>query len=350
MNGQELANEVVSGRGGLLAGVLRELLTVPACLYGILTAVRRGAYRTGLLPIVRATRPVICIGNITTGGTGKTPMVAWVVDLLKAHSLKPAILTRGYKAVAGASDEAELLKAECGAAVYVGADRARSARRAVADKANVLVMDDGFQHLRLARDLNIVLVDATNPFGFGRPLPAGLLRELPRQALADAEAIVITRCDQPAPDKLQKLIARLAVLAPKASIHQAVHRPVALVDQNRFDDSLEKLRGKKIFAFCGLGNPDAFFRTAGRLGAAELHTLAFDDHCPYGPGHLARIRLQADQCGANLLLTTQKDMVKLKNVDLGAPVSALKIQMNLTAGRQGLENKILAVSTGKSCL
>ncbi|MBI5722709.1 MAG: tetraacyldisaccharide 4'-kinase [Planctomycetes bacterium] len=348
MNRHELAIRMFSGRGGLLAAALREILTIPACVHAILMTARRRAYRIGLLPAIRAAKPVICVGNITTGGTGKTPMVAWMVDLLKGRNLKPAILTRGYKSSAGASDEAELLKAACGAAVYVGTDRAASASQAVADGADVLVMDDGFQHLRLARDLDIVLIDATNPFGFGRPLPAGLLRELPREALADADALVVTRSDQIAPDRLHKLIRRLTCLAPNASIHQAVHKPVAIVDQAGRPENPENLRGRKILAFCGLGNPDAFFHTVARLGAPPIQTLAFGDHCPYDPDHLARIKSLAGQCKPDLLLTTQKDLIKLKNADVGTSLAALKIQIDLTSGRAELESKILAASRRRS--
>ncbi|MBI5723627.1 MAG: tetraacyldisaccharide 4'-kinase [Planctomycetes bacterium] len=155
---------------------------------------------------------------------------------------------------------------------------------------------------------------------------------------------MITRSDQIAPDRLQKLIRRLSALAPNASIHLAVHKPVAVVDPAGLEESPEKLRGRKILAFCGLGNPDAFFRTVAQLGAPPIQTLAFDDHCPYGPDHLVRIKSIADACKPDLLLTTQKDMVKLKGTNLGAPLAALKIRIDLTAGRQELESKILAAS------
>ena len=172
--------EIMSGRRrGAGASLLRAALATVAGPYAGTMWLRRWMYRRALLPSRRAKVPVICIGNITTGGTGKTPMVAWVVGRLKAAGCNPAILTRGYRPAAGQSDEAELLKHLCDAPVVINGDRPAGAAQAVAGGADVLVMDDGFQHRRLRRDMDVVLIDATNPFGYGHCLPRGLLREGP---------------------------------------------------------------------------------------------------------------------------------------------------------------------------
>ncbi|RLG28969.1 tetraacyldisaccharide 4'-kinase, partial [Methanosarcinales archaeon] len=174
----EQVRDIMSGRRrGVGAAALRAAAAVASCPYAAAMRLRRWAYRKGVLSSRSARAGVICVGNITTGGTGKTPMVAWVVDRLAQAGKTPAILTRGYRSAEGGSDEAALLKRLTGAAVVVNPDRAAGAKQALAGGADVLVMDDGFQHLRLRRDLDVVLIDATNPFGFGRCLPRGMLRE-----------------------------------------------------------------------------------------------------------------------------------------------------------------------------
>ena len=177
MNEQKV-RDILSGRQtGPVAALLRATLSAASVPYAAAMRVRRDAYRRGVLASHAAGVPVICVGNVTTGGTGKTPMVAWVVRRLLENGFAPAILTRGYKSSAGQSDEAELLRRSLPASVpiVVNGNRLAGAQAARQQGANVLVMDDGFQHHRLRRDLDIVLIDATNPFGFGRCLPRGLL-------------------------------------------------------------------------------------------------------------------------------------------------------------------------------
>ncbi|MFW6062423.1 MAG: tetraacyldisaccharide 4'-kinase, partial [Planctomycetota bacterium] len=220
---QQSVIEIMSGqRSGAKARVTRGLLHAASMPYAVAMRARRRAYRAGLLGSVGVDVPVICVGNLTAGGTGKTPMVAWVIRELDAAGKTPAVLSRGYKAVDGQSDEAELLKAVCRVPVVMDPDRVAGARRAIEGGADVLVMDDGFQHRRLRRDLDIVLIDATNPFGFDHVLPRGLLRE-PPSALRYAGAVVVTRSDMISAEQLDALLERLAALAPGATLHTAVH-------------------------------------------------------------------------------------------------------------------------------
>ncbi|RPI60870.1 MAG: tetraacyldisaccharide 4'-kinase, partial [Planctomycetaceae bacterium] len=279
------AMEILSGRRrGAAATLLRTALLAAAGPYSAAMRLRRRAYGCGLLPRHSAGVPVICVGNITTGGTGKTPMVAWVAGRLVATGARPAVLTRGYKSVNGKSDEAELLSQLLGpdVPVIVNPDRVAGAAAAVARGATVLVMDDGFQHCRLRRDLDIVLIDATNPFGFGHCLPRGLLRE-PTSALADADAIVITRSDQAAPQALEALRADLSKLAPQAYLYHATHKPSAVLDECARPLPLEVLAApaRRVFAFCGLANPDGFFDTVKSLGANLAGQAALEDHADY---------------------------------------------------------------------
>jgi tetraacyldisaccharide 4'-kinase len=312
---------------------------------------RRWAYRRQL-PGLFSRRPhcdnrtaIICVGNITTGGTGKTPMVAMIVRHLGELGRRPAILTRGYKARGGKSDEAQLLEQLSQGPrrvnVIVNPDRVAGAKVAIGQGADVLVMDDGFAHLRLGRDLNIVLIDALNPFGYGYCLPRGLLRE-PPSALVDADAIVITHADQASPEDVAALRRKLAALAPRATIHQAAHVPVCVIDAQGREQPPQTLAGKKVFAFCGLGNPESFFETVVRLGPELVGKLALDDHAAYDATTLDSIVRAARACGAEMLLTTQKDFVKLRSLPCNMEIRQLAVRMEITQGRQELLDKIAA--------
>ncbi len=345
---EQTALDILSGRRrGVAASAVRAVLGAASLPYSAAMRLRRWAYRKRLLPAAKAHAPVICIGNITTGGTGKTPMVAWAVEHLTAEGHTPAILTRGYKARAGESDEAELLKALCPrAAVVVNADRIAGAREALAGGVDVLVMDDGFQHRRLRRDLDIVLIDATCPFGFGRCLPRGLLRE-PLSALADADAVVLTRSDAVPAEDAEALEHRLRGLAPKATLHRAIHEPAALVDETGQAMPTAALSDKRVLAFCGIGNPSHFFRTVAELGANLGANLVashpFADHVDYTDQLLGVLAQQAEACGAEVLVTTQKDAVKLHAASLGRPIWSLAVRMKLTAGEASLRERLRAV-------
>jgi len=345
---QREIDDILSGRSrGIGVAFLRSLLLLASWAYCPAVRLRRALHRMRLLPSRRAGVPVISVGNLTTGGTGKTPMVAWVVERLRQAGRSPAILTRGYKALEGVSDEAELLARAFdgpdGVPVIVDPDRAAGARRAVANGADVLVMDDGFQHLRLRRDLDIVLIDSTNPFGFGHCLPRGLLRE-PAAALRSADAIVLTRTDLVAPEQLAELRRRMEKLAPRASLHQAVHRPVAVLGDDGQRRPLDAVAGRKVCAFCGIGNPDAFFAALTNLHARLVDRRAFDDHVEYSRKLVESFRARAAECEADVLVTTQKDYVKLAGADLGRPVWQLVIEMDVTDGSEGLAERIRSVA------
>ncbi len=307
--------------------------------YASFMRLRRWAYRKGIRKSRAVDAPVICIGNITVGGTGKTPMVAWVVGQLQKAGHRPAILTRGYKAVGGMSDEAELLKRLTGVPVVINPDRVAGAKKAIADGANVLVMDDGFQHLRIRRDLDIVLIDAGIPFGGGVCLPVGRLRE-PLTALRDAHAIIITRSDTVPAEELNNLRKRLARLAPQASIHTAVHKPVKLIDENGAELPPDTLAGRKVCAFCGIGNPKGFFATLSEAGARIVKTIAFSDHSLYNSSALERI--SSASTDAEVLITTTKDRIRINNpASFPLPLWTLEVEMRIIEGEQSLVEMIL---------
>ncbi len=343
--------DILSGRRrDVAARLLRAGLWLASKPYASAMRLRRWAYRTGLVRSQTAAAarplaggeigalPVVSVGNLTTGGTGKTPMVAWVVERLLGQGATPAILTRGYKSQAGVSDEAELLRRLTGVPVIVNADRIAGAVEAAARDATVLVMDDGFQHRRLRRKLDIVLIDATNPMGYGHCLPRGLMRE-GLSALRDAHAIVITRSDHVEPKALAALRGRLAGRSPKASLHLAQHLLTRFTSGDR-DLPLAAVAGKKIFAFCGIGNPDRFFGSLETLGAVITARRALADHTPYTPHLLADLGRQAGASGAQAIVTTQKDAVKFSEIPTPLPLWQLVMEIRIVEGEKELVNKL----------
>lgn len=267
--------------------------------------------------------PVISIGGITMGGAGKTPFVAFTADLLSRQGLHPAILTRGYRrrslareiivpANGSASpdvsgDEAQILISSL-STVGIGADRWDTGRR-IEDRfaPDVFLLDDGFQHRQLARDRDIVLIDALDPFSSGEVFPAGRLRE-PLSALSRASAFVITRAE---PGRCYRGIrAVLAQYNPDAPVYRASVCARGWIDcQKRAAEPLA--RGTPAVAFCGLGNPASFWRTLADLGVNVRWRWAFDDHHRYKTSEIRRIAARARRCGAGVLLTTEKDLANL---------------------------------------
>jgi len=310
---QDAYRKLVSGEsGGPGAVLLRCILGIASYIYGIIIYIRNILYSRGWLNIHRADAAVISIGNITTGGTGKTPLVIWLCNFLRSSKSECAILTRGYKADQDYGDEPAVLAESCpGVQVVVNPDRVAGASEALGRfGAKVLVMDDGFQHRRLGRDVDVVVIDGTVPFGYGKLLPAGLLRE-PVGALKRADAAIITRCDQVDETELTQLENKLKKINPEMVIARSVHAPVFAKSIDGREIGLEEIKGKKIFAFCGIGNPDAFFDMLVELGAELVGSKVFDDHYHYTDDCLADIFEKARSFNSELILTTQKDWVSI---------------------------------------
>ncbi len=346
---QDQFRAIVSGRRrDVWARVARGALWIASLGYRLVVGVRNRLYDLGLLKSHRANVPVVCVGNLTTGGTGKTPLVAWLAKVVGEKGLHTAILTRGYKAetketphgVTTNSDEpAELAQGCPGVPVIVNGDRVAGAAEAVRNHSvQVLLMDDGFQHRRLGRDLDIVTIDATVPFGYGRLLPAGLLRE-PIGSLKRAGAVVLTRSDQVSEEKLSQIESRIRQVRPDLVLARSVHAPVGARQSDGPDIPLEELKGKKVFAFCGLGNPTAFFATVQACGCVLAGSQAFNDHHAYADHDLVDLCDTARSQGAELLLTTQKDWTKIaplpKPEDV-VPMAYLAIALQFTSGRDAL--------------
>jgi tetraacyldisaccharide 4'-kinase len=333
---------IISGEAtGLPGEVARWALTVLSWPYAAVVGVRNHLYTSGRLKTHTVGAPVICVGNLTTGGTGKTPLVVWLCRYLQKKQICCSILTRGYKTRKGeASDEPALLAAQCpGAAVVVNPDRVAGAAEAICQhNAQVLVMDDGFQHRRLRRDLDIVAIDATRTFGYGKVLPAGLLRE-PVTGLRRAHAVVLTRCDQVSPDILKRIERDLCLIHPDLVVARSIHAPIGIRTLAGTEMTIAQLRGQRVFAFCGIGNPASFFHTVEHSGGLLVGSATYDDHYRYGVDDLERICRKSARQKASLVLTTQKDWTKI--APLADPrkhplLACLAVELQVTAGAPGL--------------
>ena len=288
------------------------LLTPLAGVYARIMRRRNRRYGSGC-GVRQASVPVISVGNITVGGTGKTPTVIEVARRLREWGRKPAILTRGYGARAGetADEVLEFHDAVPDVPVVVNPDRVAGAASAVAKHgADCLVLDDGFQHRRLARDLEIVLVDALDPWGGGQVLPAGRLRE-PLEGLARADLVIITRTNQVEADQVAAIETAVARHAPNAPIVSSVVEPVGLVHLDGSTASLDTLAGQRVQPVCGLGNPGTFGRLLVPLAGCVRTVLAFRDHHRYTRRDAEIIAAAAQARGVDLVVTTRKDWGKL---------------------------------------
>ena len=345
--------DAITGRkkGAAARGLLGALRALEEGYKGALAA-RGGLYRAGLITQRRAPLKVISVGNITVGGTGKTPLVATIARRLAKRKKKVAIITRGYgpKVRGGEADEVILLRNHCpDAHVIVDGDKWRGCVRAKKEHgAEVALLDDGFQHLRLARDLDIVAVDATNPFGFGHLLPRGLLRERP-EGLARADVVVVTRADLVDEDELESLMKRLARLAGERKPVCAMrHAPRALIDSNGKKRGPGFLEGRPVGAFCAIANPYAFGLTMRGLGYKVVFSKKFPDHRRFTRGELEMVFARARAKGATAVVTTEKDGVKLPgDLDPALPLYLLSVELEFVEGERRFWRAVYGAAKGE---
>lgn len=311
---------------------------------------RRMAYDSGLAPRTRVRVPVLSIGNLSAGGTGKTPLAIWLVRELQRRGLRPGLLSRGYRALdGGGNDEARLLAQACPGVPHVqDRKRARGARELLARGVDVVLLDDGFQHRKLARSQDWVLIDALRPWGLPRDpqsgesvralLPRGLLRE-PLSSLRRADAIWITRCDAVPAEWLAQLETELEAAAPGIARVHCVHRPRRLIDEQGREADLASLRGRAVRLASAIGNPEAFEHSVRSLSARIESHARFPDHHAWTQSE-ARALLHPDLP----LVVTEKDAVKL--VPLGIPCWRVGIELEITQGHSVVE-ALLDTLTGR---
>lgn len=332
---------------GFIASIFRFALAMATGPYRLVVALRNLAFDRGWKAVHHVKVPVVSVGNITLGGTGKTPMVEWVSRWFRDRSRRVAILSRGYGQDDGMNDEGRVLEENLPDVPHLqGADRVTIARTAIEElESEVLVLDDGFQHRRLKRDLDIVLLDALEPFGLGRLFPRGLLRE-PIKSLRRAQVVVLSRSDLVSEQRRAEIRSEAEHYAGVLPWVEASHRPIGLLDADGNLEPLESLSHRRVAGFCGIGNPDGFRRTIDTLGTNLVGFRAFRDHHPYSSRDVADILSWAGSINAELLLTTQKDLVKLRAKALGSiPLRALKIGLEIHSGQEILEMALTRIST-----
>jgi tetraacyldisaccharide 4'-kinase len=315
---------VMSGEArGVAPALLRGAMALAEPFYAGAMIVRNRWYDAGVLKSHPLPRPVVSVGNLTAGGTGKTPVVRWLAEQLIARGKRPAVLLRGYgKPGATFSDEQQLLQSYLdGVPVVANPDRRAGAVRALEQQpqADVILLDDAFQHRRVRRDVDLVLISATDPFGFGHVHPRGLLRE-PMRGLARAHAIILTRCDAVGPDELKRIEGVVqSIVDSDVPVVHTTHEMIGLrrastAASAAVDEPISSLGGRRFFSFSGIGSPGSFYDQLVRAGGEPVGSRAFPDHHEYAESDVAALSHDAAAAGAELLLTTEKDWVKLSRL------------------------------------
>jgi tetraacyldisaccharide 4'-kinase len=349
---KEYIEDIMYGRRS--SRVLGTLLYFLSLVYGVLIRLRTGAYAAGLFRTKKLPCRVISVGNITLGGTGKTPTVINIAGLMQQHGKQPLVLSRGYgrkdeSATTVVSDGSSLFldTAACGdepslianrlarVPVVVGSDRFRAGTFAVGRfHPGCIILDDGFQHIRLERDLNIALIDASDPFGRGMLFPAGILRE-PLSALERADIIVITKAQEGDVASLTETIRKHTT----ARIFTARYVPRDCIDAASGEiRPLTALNGAAVFAFAGIARPESLASLLGSLGAVVKGTAWYPDHHRYTKSELARVFQSAADSRATMVVTTEKDSVRLKDM---APEGVWALRIDLEVHEKASWERVL---------
>ena len=336
---------IISGeQPGLLASLLRICFRALEPIYRFIIYRRNQSFDSGR-GVVQVGKPVVSVGNITTGGTGKTPLIMWLVERLSKLDYEVVLLSRGYSPRGsgnGGNDEAKEIARRFPEVVHRQApDRVASARQVMKEvPLDLFLLDDGFQHRRLARDLDIVLIDVTRPFGYGRLLPAGFLRE-PVTSLARADIVVLTRCEQVTEIDLQEVertiqrVVKTNGESKSLSLFRASTLPIRLVSLDGEIVDCESVRGAKCVSFCAIGNPSAFAFQLHQLGVRVLKDLVYPDHHEFTAEDLQQIEESSNALSADVVICTQKDRVKLPEA-MGVHVLSLEIGLDIEQSEEFL--------------
>ena len=377
---------IITGRTtGIIPSLLIGLLTPLSYIYAVVLKTRGWLYDCGLLKQKQLPCTVISVGNIAAGGTGKTPVVIWIAKYLQNEGFQVGVLLRGYgreerhsiaivsdgkqivTPLTESGDEASMIAHKLpGVPVVVGSDRYAAGLDVIQlweHAEGVLILDDGFQRRQLARDLDILTIDSSQPLGTGKLLPAGTLRE-PKTALERADVLLLTRTDLAAES------TNFEQFGQGKPVFQTRHQPTRLyqlstgsdksefspIDRDRLeqdeDCGLDLLEGQHILAVCGIGNPEAFAGTLRQLGPEAVELLAFPDHHRYSLADLNDISTRAREIGINIVVTTEKDSQKLEafvaTTEFSLPESVqffvLEIELEIRTNPETLKKQLRQVT------
>ncbi len=334
---------------GFFAHMIKWVLWFFSMIYAAVVRLIVWSYKKGILKHKALPCKVISIGNITLGGSGKTPLVEWIVRFYQQKGKSPAVLTRGYSLKKGIYDEARLLERDLqGVAVAIGRDRfAQGMKTLQQQSVDVFVMDDGFQHWALHRDLNIVTIDSTFPFGNGVVIPGGFLRE-PLSALKRADIFVLTKVDL-ARSQTGWISERLKAIHPRALVIETIHEPQGLVNARNPQDkkNLSWLDGKAIGYVCAIGSPESFEHALVNLEAKVEKRFVFRDHHVYSEQDIRQMNQACLESQIFHLVTTAKDIVKLNQYllcfDDRIDIFTLEVQLTIIKGREAFEERIFTL-------
>lgn len=342
--GPSAFRELVSGRqSGMTAALARAGLGLIEIPYRAAVQWRNHRFDTRAASIHRVDVPIVSVGNLTLGGTGKTPMVQWLVEWFQRKNIPAGIVSRGYGAAQNVpNDEALELAARLPDIPHVqNPDRVAGVRKLLEQSGcRVVILDDAFQHRRLARDLDLVLLDALEPFGYGHVFPRGTLRE-PVAGLARAQLVALSRADLIDESERAKIRQEVRRLAPEAVWAELVHAPRLLWNAQGRQEPLRSLVGQPVAALCGIGNPAGFRHTLQMSGYRVNAFREFADHYRYTRSDLDALSAWADGLDVAAVLCTHKDLVKLQVDRLGSrPLWAVSIGLEFLAGQEALENQL----------
>ena len=324
---------------------IKFLLYVISLFYGAGLIGRSLLYKFGIFRSEKVPLKIISVGNLTLGGTGKTPFVICLVGILAEELDKSSsVLIRGY-----GWDEQTMLKRKLSdTPIMVGENRARSAHKAIKlYGSDTAILDDGFQHWELERNINIVLIDSRNPFGNGHLFPRGILRES-KEALKRGSVVVFTKADKRS-SNLNNIKEELKKINSNLVFLEAVHKPMHVYDLRvRREHDLSFLKGKRVILLSSIGDPDYFKDTVQDLGAEIAEQIIFGDHHNYAERDAAQVLKRCNERKFDFILTTEKDEVKLRRMSLSFgnyAVMVLVINMEITSGKELLVDRLRCLYT-----
>jgi tetraacyldisaccharide 4'-kinase len=332
-------------RNGPVHDAAKCLLHAMSAIYSAAQSLIGLSYSAGIRREHRAAVPVISVGNITMGGTGKTPFTVLIARRLQDAGKKPAVLIRGY-----GDDESVMLKDELpDIPVIVGQDRVSGAAEAVSLGRDVIVMDDGFQHRRLARDMDMVLIDGVYAFGNGFLFPRGVMREGP-SALIRADIFVITKADMAGEERVKEIELELGRVAPGVGCVITRHRPCSLNDVTGSVHPLDAIAAKKVCMVSAIGDPDYLAFLISGAGASVAWRRDYLDHHGYAQSDVDGVADALASTGAEAVIVTAKDYTKLKRLDISSieeKLLVLNVDIEIARGKEYLDRRLDSVINGQ---